>query len=165
MMPEPGGDDLTFSFAGGFNRASESEPFTIVPSEYVFMKRLVLAFGCACLLATPALATNEFAKEWKDHYAGEDADQVFVKASRKAGCNVCHVKGEKKTERNEYGAAVKEFLKKEDFEKDWVKANPEKAKELIVAGLKMAGEKMSSDGKTFASKIEAGELPATDSGL
>ncbi len=129
------------------------------------MKRLVLAFGCACLLATPALATNEFAKEWKDLYATEKAAEEFVKASRKAGCNVCHVKGEKKTERNEYGMAIKEFLDKEDFTKEWVKENPEKAKELIVAGLKKAGEKNSSDGKKFAEKIAAGELPATNSGL
>ena len=129
------------------------------------MKRLVLAFGCACLLATPALATNEFAKEWKDHYATDEADKIFVAAARKAGCNVCHVKGEKKTEHNEYGKAVKEFLDKEDFTKEWVKENPEKAKELIVAGLKMAGEKSSSDGKKFAEKIAAGLLPAVDAGL
>jgi hypothetical protein len=129
------------------------------------MKRLVLAFGCACFLATPALATNEFAKEWKDHYATDEANADFVAASRKAGCNVCHVKGEKKTERNEYGKAIKEFLKKEDFTKDWVKENPEKAKELIVAGLKKAGEKSSSSGKTFAEKIAGGELPAADAGL
>lgn len=129
------------------------------------MKRFVLAFGCACLLATPALATNEFAKEWKDHYATDKASEDFVSASRKAGCNVCHIKGEKKTERNEYGTAIKEFLKKEDFTKEWVKENPEKAKELIVAGLKKAGEKSSSDGKKFAEKIAAGALPAADSGL
>lgn len=129
------------------------------------MKRLVLAFGCACFLAAPALATNEFAKEWKDHYATDKAAKAFVDAARKAGCNVCHVKGEKKTERNEYGKAVMEFLKKEDFTKEWVKENPEKAKELIVAGLKMAGDKSSSSGKKFAEKIAAGELPAADAGL
>jgi len=129
------------------------------------MKRLVLAFGCACLLATPALATNEFAKEWKDHYAADGADKAFVAASRKAGCNVCHVKGEKKTERNEYGKAIKEFLDKDEFTKEWCKENPEKAKELIVAGLKKAGEKNSTDGKKFAEKLSAGELPATDAGL
>jgi hypothetical protein len=129
------------------------------------MKRLVLAFSCACLMAAPASATNEFAKEWKDHYATDSAPKEFVDASRKAGCNVCHVKGEKKTERNEYGKAILEFLKKEDFTKEWVKENPEKAKELIVAGLKKAGEKSSSTGKAFAEKIAAGELPAADAGL
>jgi hypothetical protein len=75
------------------------------------------------------------------------------------------VKGEKKTARNEYGTAIKEFLKKEDFTKEWVVANPDKAKELIVAGLKKAGEKKSKDGKTFAEKLKANMLPATDAKL
>lgn len=129
------------------------------------MKRFALTLGFAFLFVAPAFATNEFSKEWKDHYTGEGANEEFVKTARKAGCNVCHVKGEKKTERNEYGKAIKEFLKKEDFTKEWVAANPEKAKELIVAGLKKAGEKKSSDGKSFADKLKAGELPATDSKL
>ncbi|TVP99283.1 MAG: hypothetical protein EA381_10350 [Planctomycetaceae bacterium] len=129
------------------------------------MRRFVLALGCTFLLVAPAFATNEFNKEWKEHYTGEGADEDFVKTARRAGCNVCHVKGEKKTERNEYGQAVRELLNKEDFTKEWVQANPEKAKELIVAGLKKAGESKSSDGKTFAAKLKAGELPATDAGL
>lgn len=129
------------------------------------MKRFALTLGFTLLLVAPAFATNEFSKEWKTHYTGEGANEEFVKTARKAGCNVCHVKGEKKTERNEYGKAVSELLKKEDFTKEWVAANPEKATELIVAGLKKAGEKKSSDGKTFADKLKAGELPATDSKL
>lgn len=129
------------------------------------MKRFVLALSCTFLLVAPAFATNEFNKEWKDHYTGEGANEEFVKSARKAGCNVCHIKGEKKTERNEYGKAVNELLKKEDFTKEWVQANPEKATELIVAGLKKAGEQKSSDGKAFAAKMKAGELPATDAGL
>ncbi len=79
------------------------------------MKRFALTLGFMLLLVAPAFATNEFSKEWKDHYTGEGANEEFVKTARKAGCNVCHVKGEKKTERNEYGKAVGEFLKKEDF--------------------------------------------------
>jgi hypothetical protein len=129
------------------------------------MKRLVLLVGCICLLAPHALATNEFSKEWKDHYLTPNAPAALTPAARKAGCNVCHIKGEKKTEHNEYGMAAKEFLDKEKLTKEWVQANPEKAKELIVEGLKKAGEKESKDGKKFAQKLADGELPATDAGL
>ncbi len=129
------------------------------------MMRLVWVLGCVTLLATPALATNEFAKEWKDHYVTDESSKEFTTATRKAGCNVCHIKGEKKTERNEYGKAVSEFLSKDKFTKEWVKDNPEEAKKLIVEGLKKAGEKKSSDERTFAAKLAAGELPATDAGL
>ncbi len=129
------------------------------------MKRLVLLAGCVCLLAPHALATNEFNKEWRDHYLTDEAPAAFTSAARKAGCNVCHIKGEKKTEHNEYGLAAKAFLDKEKLTKEFVKANPEEAKKLIVDGLKKAGEKTSKDGKKFADKLKAGELPATDAGL
>lgn len=129
------------------------------------MKRLVLLVGCVCLLAPQALATNEFNKEWREHYLTDQAPAAFTSAARKAGCNVCHIKGEKKTEHNEYGLAAKEFLDKEKLTKEFVQANPEEAKKLILEGLKKAGEKKSKDGKKFADKLKAGELPATDAGL
>ncbi len=128
------------------------------------MKRAALLVGCFWLFASPVFATNEFSKEWKLSYAGDDAPAEFVSAVRKAGCNVCHVKGGKKEERNEYGRSLKEFLNKEDYSKEKLAANPELAKE-IIAGFKKAGEKKSADGKAFAAKIKAGELPATDAGL
>jgi hypothetical protein len=128
------------------------------------MKRFVALFAML-VFVSPAFAIDEFAKQWKDHYLA-DAKEEFAAAAKKANCNICHIKDAKsKKERNEYGKAVKEFLDKKDFPKDFVKANPDKAKEMILAGLEKAGAKKSSDGKTFAEKIKAGTLPATDSGL
>lgn len=130
------------------------------------MKRLAILFGCLMLLASPAMAISEFGKQWKNEYLGDGADPAFVKTGRKAGCYVCHVKGEdKKKVRNEYGNAVHKYLKAEDFPKEYVKDNPEEAKAKILEGFKKAGEQKSSDGKTFAEKIKAKELPATDAGL
>lgn len=130
------------------------------------MKRLAVIFGCFCLLATPAMAISEFGKQWKNHYlSGDDVDPDFVKAGRKAGCYVCHVrKQDKKKVRNEYGNAIHEFLKAKDFPKDYVKENPEEAKKKIIEGFKKAAEKKSKDGKTFGEKIKNKELPATDAG-
>ncbi|TWT76690.1 hypothetical protein CA13_71870 [Planctomycetes bacterium CA13] len=130
------------------------------------MKRLIVFLGLLCLLVSPAMAISEFSKQWKGEYLGKDADADFVKAGRSAGCYVCHVKGEKKDEaRNEYGKAIKEFLKAEDFPKEYVKANPEEAKKKILEGFKKAGKKKSSDDRTFEEKIKNNELPATDAGI
>lgn len=130
------------------------------------MKRVLLLMGLLMAMSTPSFAISEFGKQWKDKYLGEDADPDFVKMGRKAGCFVCHVKGEdKKKVRNEYGTALHEFLKAEDFPKDFVKANPEKAKAMILEGFKKVGEKESTSGQTFADKIKANKLPAEDAKL
>ena len=128
------------------------------------MKRFAVLSVMLGMLASPAFATNEFAKEWKAHYLTDETSAEFTKLAKRTNCNICHVKGGKKTERNEYGRAVKEFLNKDDFTKEKLAADPELAKK-IVEGLKKAGEKKSSDGKVFAEKIKAGTLPATDSGV
>ena len=130
------------------------------------MKRLAILFGCLMLFATPAMAISEFSKQWKNEYLGEEADEEFVKMGRKAGCYVCHVKGEDKKEvRNEYGKAVHKFLDGEDFPREYIKDNPEEAKAKILKGFQEAGKLKSTSGKTFAEKIENKQLPAEDDGL
>ncbi|TWT53012.1 hypothetical protein Pla22_06400 [Rubripirellula amarantea] len=131
------------------------------------MKRLVILLACSIGFATTAMATPEFGKQWKNEFAPKDGNEAFYKEVKKVNCNVCHVKDhpDKKKARNEYGKAVHEFLKKEDFPKDYLKENPEEAKAKILEGFKKANEKESADGKKFGEKIEAHELPATDAGL
>ena len=130
------------------------------------MKRLAVLVACL-MLANPAMAISEFGKQWKNKFLGaEDVDEDFKRAGRKAGCYVCHVKGEdKKKVRNEYGTAVHKYLKAEDFSKEYVKENPEEAKKKILEGFKKAAADKSKDGNTFGDKIKNNELPATDAGL
>lgn len=129
------------------------------------MTRLGILFGCLFLLASPALATSEFGKQWKAEFTDKEVDEDWYKAVRKENCYICHVRGKKKDEaRNEYGQSVHKFLKEKDFPKDYVKANPEEAKAKIVAGFKKANELKSKDGKVFGEKIKAKAFPATDAG-
>lgn len=130
------------------------------------MKRMALLMGILVCMATPSFAISEFGKQFKAMVEESDASEDFKKSVKKAGCNVCHVKGEKKDEaRNEYGNAVHKFLDGEDFPKDYIKDNPDEAKAKILEGFKKASELKSKDGKAFGEKIKAGELPATDAGI
>ncbi len=130
------------------------------------MKRFAILLGCVCFFVSPAMAISEFGKQWKNEYlSGDDVNDEFKSAGRKAGCYVCHVKGhpEKKEARNEYGQALHKLLKKEDFSKEYVKANPEEAKKKIVDAFKKVGSEVKSkDGKLFGDKIKANALPAVD---
>lgn len=129
------------------------------------MKRYALIFCCLFLVAAPAMATSEFNKQWKAKYlSGDDVTDEFKKKAKGAGCYICHIKGhkDKKKARNEYGIAVNKFLKAKEFPKDYVKENPDEAKEKIQAGFKKANEMKSKEGGKFAEKIKAGKLPAVD---
>lgn len=146
------------------------DPPILTPT--IFMKRLALYVGLFAFMAATFFgnhhvsATSTFNKQWKEVYLGDDVDADFKKSARKAGCYVCHVKGEdKKKVRNEYGEAVHKYLDAHDFEKEYVRENKEKAAEQITEGLKKAAEEKSSDGRTFGEKLEANELPATNAGL
>jgi hypothetical protein len=119
-------------------------------------------------MAVPALATSTFSTHWKNAYVKIDGvDEDFKKNAGRASCYICHIKNhpDKKKVRNEYGEAINKYLKMKDFEKDWVKANPEEAKKLITEGFKKAGEHKSKDGKKFGEKIKNNEIPATNAGL
>jgi hypothetical protein len=129
------------------------------------MKRLAILVGCLMLFANTGMANSTFSKFWKEQYAGKDADEGFQKAVKTQGCYICHVNGEdKKKVRNEYGQAIHEYLKAEDFPRDYVKDKPEEAKAKILEGFAKAGKHKSKDGKTFEEKIKNNEIPATDSG-
>jgi len=137
------------------------------------MKRLLMLVLVAGLLQSPVMAITHFKKIWSEHYTpkadepgGSDVSEEFRKTANKAGCNICHVKGEdKKKVRNEYGESLMGLLKAEDFTNERIKAEPEKVKEEIIAALKAVEEKKSKDGKTFGEKIKGETLPATDAGL
>lgn len=111
---------------------------------------LVLAVG-----TRPAQARPPYKKEFDAKYVkadGTDAEKAFAAKVEKAKCNVCH-KGKTKKERNDYGAALAEFLKKED-EKDLPKIQQSLDK---VADMK--SKKDDDKSPTFGELIKKGELP------
>ena len=99
--------------------------------------------------ALPAF-NKQFAKTYKD--------SKVAAAAKAEKCNLCHIAKKKKKERNEYGEALSKFVTKADYKK--LKAEPEKLAEKIEAAFEEAGKVKASDGKTFAERIEAGDLPA-----
>jgi len=130
------------------------------------MYRVVLACLISTIVFTSAYAIDLFHKHWKAHYLTDNSDELFVKAARSAGCYVCHVKGKEKDEvRNEYGRALAQYLDADDFPDDWVDANPEETKRRIIEAFRKAEEDLALDDRRFGQKIDAGELPAADSGL
>jgi hypothetical protein len=130
------------------------------------MNRIVFMFLISVIVSSPALAIDLFHKHWKEHYLTDSSNQPLAKFAKRAGCYICHVKGQKKHEgHNEYGKALAQYLDSKDFTKEWVEANPEEAKRRIIKAFQKVEEDLAADGRKYGDKIRAGVLPAADVGL
>ena len=106
--------------------------------------------------ASPAYALKAFRDAFVAAYVKADSeeakDKSFSAAVEKAKCNICH-EGKIKKNRNDYGKALAELLKKTD----------EEDKEKILAALKkVEGKRIDpkdDQSPTFGQQIRAGKLP------
>jgi hypothetical protein len=124
-----------------------------------------LAVAMACSASSNVFAVSKLKKAFADQYAGEKANEDLKGLVKKAGCYVCHVKGEdKKKVRNVYGKALHEAFEKDKFPlKDWSK-DPEKYADRLKDLFKKVEEAESGDKehKTFGARIKANLLPGGD---
>ncbi len=109
---------------------------------------VMMAVGIVASSARPAFAVKQFYDQFKEVYVNDgDLDAGLV---AKAKCNICHVQGEKKKVKNEYGKLLDDLLDRKTDAK-----NPEKIREALgkVAAMK------SPSGQTWGEMIKAGKLP------
>jgi len=106
------------------------------------------------LAAPRAFAIQQFHDQFVAKYVTGKEGTPLATAVAEAKCNVCHVAGESKKNRNAYGQALAERLDKKEDAK-----NVEKIQQALdeVAALpsKVAG-------KTFGDLLAAGTLPGTE---
>ncbi len=120
---------------------------------------LVTGFAVAMLLTPQAGAVPAFKKKFEAKYSKKSKNEEFEAAVKKAGCNVCHIKGKKKTERNEYGLALSKLLKKKDFTTAKIKEDPKAADKKMEEGFTKVEKMKNKAGKTFGELLKAGKLP------
>ena len=127
---------------------------------------LVVMLVVSSLVAKSASALPPINTEWHQKYSAlKDAVVKTYGEKSTDRCNVCHIQGKGKKERNAYGMAVSKFIKKAEITKikddagDDTDAAAEAVKKYILDGLaKVEGEK-AADGKTYGEAISAGKLP------
>ncbi|QDU73170.1 Leucine Rich repeats (2 copies) [Bremerella volcania] len=94
----------------------------------------------------------------------EEPAKAFAATATASKCNVCHIDGQSKKERNAYGAALDQLLDKANFGKERLEKEKDKATEEVVAALEkvkaMKVNKEDEKSPTFADNITAGKLPA-----
>ena len=116
-------------------------------------------FACVVALAatSSAYATPVFKKAFDEQYG---KNETIKKASEEAKCNVCHF-GNSKKNKNDYGKALSELLKKDNYKEDRVKAEPEAVKKELEEAFKKVEAAKSKGGDTFGDRLKAGKLPGS----
>ncbi len=130
---------------------------------------VVFSLVAVTLSTENALALTQFRKAFVAKYADDHKSDEFKVAVKKATCNVCHVKGAKKTFHNEFGESLKKLIegdvaerrKQARAEGGLVAYKAELVK--ILAELEVAFEKVeeikSHTDQTFGERIKEGKLP------
>src|SRR5262249_3408398 len=97
-------------------------------------------------------AVPAFKKEFENKYvkpSGTKAEKALAERASGAKCNICHVAGRAKTERNVYGQALSKYVKKADAK------NVEKIKQALSEVESLPGP----NGQTFGEMMKDGLLP------
>jgi len=115
----------------------------------------IVVLGAA--VASPVWAVPPFKKAFDENYGSNEG---VKKVSDELKCNVCHY-GKTKKNLNDYGKALHQLLKKDNFKEERIKNEGDKVKaELEAAFKKVEGEK-SKGGETFGERLKAGKAPGT----
>jgi hypothetical protein len=130
----------------------------------------VLAFGCfACVRVPQASALPEFKKAFEAKYVDKEKNKEFAAVVKKAGCNVCHVKGQKdKSPQNAYGKELNKLVpgdaadRKKEAGDDAAKKEAVKAEllqEIEEAFKQVESMKLPDTEQTYIERIKEGLLP------
>jgi hypothetical protein len=127
---------------------------------------VAVALGLAAGGAREAAALPPINVQWHEKYSALK-DQVVKTYGEEstAKCNVCHIAGKGKKEKNAYGIAVGKFITKAEITKikedagDNADAAAEATKKYILEGLAKVEAEKAADGKTYGEAIKAGKLP------
>jgi hypothetical protein len=130
---------------------------------------LVLLGGALFLLGRipSADALPAFKKSFEKKYVEPANDEAFTEVAKKQGCNVCHVKGESKKERNAYGNVLAEGidgdaqarLKEAGDNKDAVEEQILKELEEVFKKAEKTKVSDKEDAETYGDRLKAKKLP------
>ncbi|MCU0880193.1 MAG: hypothetical protein MUF06_20665 [Pirellulaceae bacterium] len=126
----------------------------------------VLSLVAVAMAAKSASALPPVNVQWHEKYSAlKDAVVAKYGDASTGKCNVCHVEGKGKKEKNAYGIAVGKFVTKAEITAIKEKAGDdtdgaaETTKKYILEGLAKVEAEKGANGQTYGEMIKAGKLP------
>lgn len=134
-----------------------------------FVALLSVVIGVSVIQQASAIAP--FKKAFDEEFVSKSDSEEFKAAFKKAGCNTCHLKGQKKEieHLNDFAKELEKRIEGNANEriKEAREAGTQKEEtEKVLAELKKAFEEVvkvkTKAGDTFGDRIKAGKLPASE---
>ncbi len=125
---------------------------------------LTITFTALLATTTEVQAIPAFAKAFKARVIDTSKNADFVAAATAAKCNVCHFatpESKSKKQKNDFGKELGKHLSKKNYTSTRIKEEAAAVdKEFDAAFAKVMAAKNPS-GKTYQSRVDAGQLPGS----
>ena len=125
---------------------------------------LTITFTALLATTTEVQAIPAFAKAFKARVTDTSKSADFVAAATAAKCNVCHFatpESKSKKQKNDFGKELGKHLSKKNYTSTRIREEAAAVnKEFDAAFAKVLAAKNPS-GKTYQSRVDAGELPGS----
>ncbi len=125
---------------------------------------LTITFTALLATTTEVQAIPAFAKAFKARVTDTSKNADFVAAATAAKCNVCHFatpESKSKKQKNDFGKELGKHLSKKNYTSTRIREEAAAVdKEFDAAFAKVMAAKNPS-GKTYQSRVDAGQLPGS----
>jgi hypothetical protein len=125
---------------------------------------LIITFSTLFATTTDVQAIPAFAKAFDARVTKTSKSEEFKAAAALAKCNICHfatVESKSKKQKNDFGKEVAKHLAKKNYSGTRVREEADAVNAEFDAAFKKAMAAKNPKGKTYQSRVDAGELPGS----
>ena len=125
---------------------------------------MAVLFTASISVPTEVQAIPAFAKAFDSRVTKTSKSEDFKAAAALAKCNICHfatVESKSKKQKNDFGKELAKHLSKKNYTGKLYREEPEALSKEYNAAFKKAMAAKNPKGKTYQSRVDAGELPGS----
>jgi len=125
---------------------------------------LTITFSALFATTSEVQAIPAFAKAFKERVTDKSKNADFVAAATAAKCNICHFatpESKSKKQKNDFGKEIAKHLSKKNYTSTRIREEAAAVKSEFDAAFAKVMAAKNPSGKTYQSRIDAGQLPGS----
>jgi len=125
---------------------------------------LTITFSALFATTSEVQAIPAFAKAFKERVTDKSKNADFVAAATAAKCNICHFatpESKSKKQKNDFGKEIAKHLSKKNYTSTRIREKAAAVKSEFDAAFAKVMAAKNPSGKTYQSRVDAGQLPGS----